>query len=375
VRTALLELGHTGFQNCDSSGEPATVGHSDVPPDSADLMFPEPHPADYDWRFTANASRALSEDIRASGKPNRIALLGAPTLFHELCILGWDVTLFDRNPRTIEKLRQRWPVAALEQADLFSPPPQNIQPFDLVFADPPWYVDFYQAFILRGAQMLRDGGTLMLSVLPWLTRPEAVRDRAAVLSFAIEAGFDLRDCRSGAIGYESPRFEQEALATHGIKCHDWRFGDLYWFRKAADPPPTLALHPRSQVDYEWDTFEVGTQQIKLKHGLGLERGTFTCRPVAKAGSVFDSVSRRAPSRSRIDLWTSGNLAYTVTGAAVLRSVLLELQGGSTVADALEQCACEFTLTLNETATLQKLLRELVTSENGSTSRASAREDK
>lgn len=372
VRTVLTELGHLGFENRrNSTAQPAITKTARVSSSTLPVVLPEPHPADYDWRFTTDATELLVNDILSFGKSTRIALFGAPTLFRELRLMGADATLFDRNPRTIERLHQRWPTAALVQADLFSPVPCDVGVFDLVLADPPWYVDFFQAFVLRAAQALRDGGTLILSMLPWLTRPEAVRDRAAVLAFAVDAGFDLRDCRSGAIGYESPRFEQQALATQGIVCTQWRYGDLYWFRKTADPLPTLTLH-RSELDYEWDTFEVGAQQIKLKHERGLERGKFTCRPVAKTGRVFDSVSRRAPSRRRIDLWTSGNLAYAVTGAAVLPSVLLALQKGRNSVEVLERASRDFDLSQDETAMLQRLLDEIGVPENDDNSGSFAR---
>ena len=113
--------------------------------------------------------------------------------------------------------------------------------FDVVVADPPWYVDFYQAFVLRSSHILREGGALLLSMLPWLTRPGAVQDRAEVLSFASRAGFDLVDCQSARIGYQSPRFEQTALAVHGIFCRQWRYGDLYRFRKTNEPSPALTV--------------------------------------------------------------------------------------------------------------------------------------
>lgn len=48
-----------------------------------ELVLPEPHPLDYDWRWDQRtAGRLLAHCLRASSRDDTVALLGTPTLMH-----------------------------------------------------------------------------------------------------------------------------------------------------------------------------------------------------------------------------------------------------------------------------------------------------
>jgi len=71
---------------------------------SSDL--PEPHPLDFDWRFTDEAIHMVFEELRARRFGN-IAVLGAPTVFRCLVDQGIPAHLFDKNAAVLDYLKQR----------------------------------------------------------------------------------------------------------------------------------------------------------------------------------------------------------------------------------------------------------------------------
>jgi hypothetical protein len=238
---------------------------------------------------------------------------------------GEIIKLFnEKNIKTISNFSESLTMAQIKEGliehDLFDFLTESMWTYDIVLADPPWYSEFYRAFILRSSELLRDQGILMLCVLPWLTRPNAIDDRADILSFANKAGFDLTKVIPAFLQYETPRFEKASLSLAGIECSDWRVGDLYVFRRISDPIPGLVAR-RPADEPEWDEFRFGTLKIKLRRRSEIPGHHFSYQPVNNNNRILDSVSRRSPNRRFIDYWTSENMAYSVEGLDILRTSL------------------------------------------------------
>lgn len=338
--------------------------------DSRDLETPpclgEPHPADYDWRYSSSSLTALREKavpvIQARG---RVALLGCPSLFPVLASIGGKVTLFDRRPAAIDQLRSLGLREGLIKHDLFDPLDGIKSEYDLVIADPPWYPTFHKAFIVRASELLRGGGLLLLSVLPWLTRPEAIKDRAEIFEFGGRAGFDLSGFEEGVLRYQTPPFERAALATQGIECGEWRHGDLGTFRKIGDAPELAT--PRPSNEPEWDEFRLGCKTVKVRRRKEASRCSFRAEFV-DVNAVLGSVSRRSPLRAKIDLWTSDNVAYKVSGLTVVREALARLQRGEAPQEVADEVAESFGLAPRESQAVRELLSNLLQNrfDNGAT---------
>lgn len=322
------------------------------------VSLADPHPADYDWRFTPSALGKLADHLRPFVDGGaRIALLGTTTLFATLAGRGAEVTLLDKSPSLLKDLEAAGFKHGLVEQDLFDPIAENFGRYHIVVADPPWYPAFHRAFMLRGAEVLEEGGVLFLSVLPWLTRPSSITDRADILEFARECGLDLAEVRAGYLLYESPKFERIALAMNGIHCGDWRAGDLFVFRKVDEPSPMLeALRPEDEPT--WEEYRIGNRKIKLRLRPNAKSSRFRINPASGTSRYFGSVSRRSPIRARIDLWSSDNLAYEVEGLDVLRYSLARLVAGDLVDSIVRDTAREFRLTSEEGSVLSNLLGEM-----------------
>jgi hypothetical protein len=297
--------------------------------------FPEPHPLDFDWRFTRRTLERLQSRIGDS-KAKTIAVLGAPTLFKYLTEKGKSVHLFDRNDQIISYLK-RARYNEVTHCDLFRYSAHNR--YDSVVADPPWYLDHYRAFVEAARRMLDPGGRLLLSVLPPLTRPSAEDDRSAIVSFALERGFDLVSTEPGLLGYLSPPFEREALKTEGLTLRAWRFGDLYTFVLSERDVPKYKAESTEQEQL-WRTFTVGPMVVKVKWDGTHFRDAFGFDNVSEMNDIrLRSVSRRSPLRSKINLWTSRNIALHVSRpdlACAALQLLVEGHNNEDVAKILKE---------------------------------------
>src|SRR5207245_1107416 len=140
--------------------------------------------------------------------------------------------------------------------DLFDPIPARKGGFDVVVADPPWYLEYYRAFCLRAAQLVKVQGLFVLSLLPSLTRPTAGKDRKRVLSFVKRIGFDVVEIEPAQLSYQLPPFEHAVLEAQGIHCNEtWRSADLYVFRKQRTSNEAILLS-RPRDDHRWESYAI-----------------------------------------------------------------------------------------------------------------------
>lgn len=315
-------------------------------------ILPPPHPLDYDWRFTSDTQSFLTgEVLRLMGKEESVCVFGAPSLFLELQGAGSNPILIDKNAFLAERLGS----ARVICADLFMPLPTKLR-CSLVIADPPWYLEYYEAFILRASEALEQEGYLLLSMLPSLTRPSALGDRVHVIEYCRRAGFDLVECAASNLSYESPPFERAALSTEGLSCEQWRSGDLFVFKKVSDLEGDLQNGLMSTEDI-WHTFEVCNIVVKIRDRNEAE--SIFNYELASKGPYFTSVSRRAPERSNIDLWTSDNRVYTLSRPSIMKHIFMHLDSG--LSNAVFLTSRAYNLSKPEEEAISQLFEEIIES--------------
>ena len=230
-------------------------------------------------------------------------------------------------------------------------------------ADPPWYIEHYYAFLKASSKLLAKEGKLLLSVLPRLTRPSAPRDRLNIIEQAAKYGFDLIEVRPAALHYASPPFEIEALRAEDLALDDWRAGDIFCFTLRCHPLQGPDPHKPTDED-NWRVFQLGATIVKIKDEQRLKSQAFDYRPVSPTGSVrLRSVSRRSPVRSKINLWTSRNIALAVSKPIALSEALEKLRDGHPLNRTLASTACEYQLNNDEVNKLQEVL-ELLSKDAG-----------
>lgn len=283
---------------------------------------PEPHPLDFDWRFSTSAARLLA---RLAAGRSTVLCVGTPSVACLLEDRSIEVLLADRQPLQ--------PVRAKVSVDPAADPPLPSS-FSVVVVDPPWYPDTYRRWVAWAAAHLKRGGDLLASLWTPETRPTGAEERDEVLRWM--ASWADVEVRGGALGYFTPAFEEAAAIAQGYAPVDpeWRKGDLLLIR----PSETPTLPPPVVAGERWVRFVFNDYQLALRI-----RADDPCPPRLLAvpgamGWVWPSVSRREPGRERIDLWSSRNEVAAVEGSAeVLRHLRLIVD---TDGDALRRPATE-----------------------------------
>lgn len=310
----------------------------DGPGDLAGLT--EPHPLDFEWRFTKSTARFLVEWVQTSVPRGAVTgCFGTPTLFTQLLKEEMPAYLFDRNPTfealDIRQLNHAALGGHVLTVDLLeSDPPSPDGLLDLAVLDPPWYVEHTAMWVHRALKITRPRGTIVTTVFPELLRPSAARERVVLFELFSRIG-DVTRVAPDAV-YSTPLFERETLAAAGLAdLGAWRTGELYAIRILNDAPQQAPAHV---VENRWHRIRLGTQVVALRRDID-STSRLIIRPGAGDGSfLMKSVSSRDPARKEVNLLTSRNRAAIVSDTTRVIAFLSELARGVAPALAMERAA-------------------------------------
>ena len=288
-----------------------------APPPSSSWS-PELHARDFEWYFTPECADALARRAMRFGR--RVLCLGTPTVAFALLEHPplERLTLVDRNPLVgrrhprsgdIETIHDELAAIRLEAGS-----------YDVVIFDAPWYPSTLHHWLAIAARAVRPGGHVLFALLPRLHRPNASHDRETLLAEARRMGTIAVD--PGTLAYQSPRFEQEALAAAGLSAPPtWRRADLAEVQilrtptSAPDPEPT---------ERAWARFAIGDQVVHLDLDAPHEAGDVLTPIDERSDFRYTSISTRDPRRARIGLWTSRSRVARVRRPDVVAALLERL---------------------------------------------------
>ena len=351
VTTGKIGTTSSGYKLADSARS-IDLSHLDV--DSADhnsntvptVILPQPHPHDYDWRFDKLTSSKLSElVVKETPKGGAALLLGAPSVFAilvrhppivpNLILLDWSNELV--NYLKAYNLPSRFSV--IQHNLLEGSAWETNQSVNTVVCDPPWYPEYYKAFLAQAAYSATLGASIILSLMPINTRPQAATDRWQIFETAQRLGLHLSSIELNAIQYDTPAFEEASLHCSEINLErGWRRSDLAIFRKVAPTDKALAHTLLSEVvgsnpeTREWVELLLGRNKIKL-------RGPFDDYEVTpdlisiEEKDTLPTVSRRYEGRKAVDLWLWDNRVFQVKGKAAFLTALSRLTGKLATVDS------------------------------------------
>ncbi|MDO8604881.1 MAG: bis-aminopropyl spermidine synthase family protein [bacterium] len=203
-----------------------------------EIGLPPEHPANYDWRFTPETTRNIADYVskHLENSPDKtICCLGSPTIAIELVQRGWQgkIVLLDINTPLVEMIDS---YARNQKAD-FSSQTYDVQDIlpdhleniaDVVIMDPPWYLDYYRAFLARATTILsKKGGQILCPIFPELSRHGARKDILALQKELVVMG-----CQENELAmiarFLMPGFEEKILQRQGIATPpvDWRMAEM-----------------------------------------------------------------------------------------------------------------------------------------------------
>lgn len=285
-----------------------------------------PHPLDFEWRFAPAAVATLAGNIRdVTTNGSRVALVGTPTLAISLHGVP-ESLLVDYYGLDADCLASAGLVnhlRAAKSADLLREVSIGAERYDTIVMDPPWYADYVCRFLHFAARSLQIDGHLLIAMPPCGTRPGVAAANQAILMWAERLGLVLESEHLGAVPYETPFFEHNALRAAGILnvAPDWRRGDLWVLRKIEAP---VAEWPGDLVRPTWREFAFGPVRVRVDSGASAE-GFDPCLQSIVEGDVLPSVSRRDSRRMRARVWTTGNRVFACEAPAKFAEMVLQWQ--------------------------------------------------
>ena len=296
--------------------------------DSAVPSMPEPHPIDFEWRYTAATADSLASMLSEAG--GRIGCFGTPSVFVRLMHRSADAILIDRNPALLRHFntslhdRMRTDDLSRRLSQSTDTDKDSENGFDTILLDPPWYVGQTKAWLARALSLLRTNGRIILTLFPELLRPAAPREREELVVLLRSLG---RVRRLDIVPrYTTPVFESETLSAFGLAdLGQWRSGELFEVT-IRDPQQHILELPVIEND-TWERVQLGRQVVAIRHSDSTRGMPVSVRPVeASASFLLRSVSARDPTRQRVTVWTSRNRAALVTGTDLAQRFLAQLAG-------------------------------------------------
>lgn len=263
---------------------------------------PDPHPLDYDWRFTSETA----DYIASLCKDEPILAIGVPTVAIKLDDENRNVTLVDWHPIQVAKQHLH--------IDVNISPPYKSN-YRYVVMDPPWYLDIYYRWLSWAANSSSEGCIILLSIWPNNTRPNAEKEKNELFSW-IESWGNI-SIHENLLSYETPVFEKKTLIreTNG----NTRKGDLAVI-KVNSHPKLLHYTPTGDT---WHRYIFNDYQIAIKENKkNNELTNLSINKIENAnGWVWPYVSKRAFGREKINLWSSDNEVGTVDNSIELIKLL------------------------------------------------------
>lgn len=289
-------------------------------------LLPVPHPLDFEWRFTADTSRALLDRAAAMTSPgDDLLLFGTPGLAVEALSLPIErrLTFLAENNCVTGR------ISALNAA---TGGPLNIafcsgglprESADAVLLDPPWYIDFVRSMLSAAAWACRPGGKVLISLPPDGTRPSAEADRATAIRLGQRMGLKLVEHEPLALRYETPFFERNALAAVGIYAPpQWRRGDLLIFTKSLKPCRPIVAD--KSYERPWTEISVGRMRLFIRDRDRVRSEQVGLTSLVE-GDILPTVSRRDRRRRAVQVWTSGNRVFAADNPQLILEAAISCQ--------------------------------------------------
>lgn len=309
-----------------------------------------PHCLDYEWWFTHGGREKVADLLLHNNPlpaPRSVVFLGSPLFgaFASSLLPESQIYILDKSRATLEAIREdvdsvRVHLVHYDAEDML--PQEFVGIADMVFFDPPWYVDYYDLFLRRSTQLTFGRyATVAFVLFPLLTRPASLQERKQVFEIAMSYGLSLVSMDTQVAHYYTPQFEQETLASKGIEAKNWRRGDLAMFvSDGSRLPENIALRVE---EGQWLELIVG--KIKVKVRVKDEDPNTYIFPelldFADGVVALPTVSRRDPIRSEIDLWTSTQRGFKIKGWKAIWKIVEGIRDDLSLEEIFESIRREY----------------------------------
>lgn len=287
------------------------------------------HPLQYQYWFTGLTCETLLHvvvDLLYIKEPY-MAFLGAPflALYFNLVFPEWHLLIVDISQNVFNNIKDLVnDNVQFVNADMrYDTMQEELGYYDVVFIDPPFYVDYYAGFLKWATSMQKDDG-LLFAVMFGSNIKENNIERKQITDL-IAKDYTLIKTYNDILEYYVPRFEIKTYKELNLDSNisDWRHNTLGIFCKCKSNTNVESFYPK---DYEWVEYIFGKKRIMVRKNAVDNTNIFIFRPLYNESNILKSVSRRNIDREKICLWTSDNEVYIASNSAleVIHTVLAEI---------------------------------------------------
>jgi dGTPase len=219
------------------------------------------------------------------------------------------------------------PVAT--QYDVADPMPAGFEKsFQLAVIDPPWYEDVFRVFLGRALSSLADGGDLLCTLPPRLTRPGIDDFRQGVIAELTANGYQVLGLDIGKLTYVVPRFEEVALKhLNAFRPIPWRRADLLHLKKSKITKP-FAIPKIDKVRSQGFARNPHEFRVFINDSASLDPQV----TLERLESYSSNISTRAYSGESPDIWTTEKFGARIGRLDAVKAALAAWQD-LTVTDA------------------------------------------
>ena len=307
--------------------------HTSAPRVRRDLHgLPTEHPLDYDWRFDRPTRGTIIDAVRHL-QPDRVLLLGCPTLAVDRRMPPVLTTLIDDNPALAVSDPSN--LVRHHRVDILNQPlvTAGVEA-DCVVVDPPFYSEIVAAFLCAAVAGLHVGGHLFLVLPSRWARPAASADADQALALARDLGFTMLVRRPDAARYVTPKFERAThyrLGLPGVPDR-WRTADLAHLTLSRR---TLHAVPSSHSDrHLWHEVRLGEARWRIRVSAATDPNRGVGPDLLIDERLLVTVSQRDNARCNANILTDDSRAYRSSQPDVLLHLLRARSIGRDVTTAV-----------------------------------------
>lgn len=264
--------------------------------------IPAANPLNFQWWYTLSSQEKFIGKILKTKPKAKCLCIGTPTIAAALTSNNIEVCLLDIDKDIVELFKKSFPSESDSRTyDVFSPLcDENLKKYDITIIDPPWYKEYFEAFLTRAIQCTIDGGIIYCSIPQELTRPNILDERRDYISSLTEFGHEVLCIEKSELDYIIPDFEHASFKENSLEVssHPWRHSDLMTivvngkgvFSLEKNNNPEIISYSRKGMS---SLFRVFIKNYSIQTGVGL-------KPVP---DFKKTISRRIKTAD-VNIWTS-----------------------------------------------------------------------
>lgn len=270
----------------------------------------ENNPILSNWYFSWQSCKKISLIDRWSGK--NILFLGTPRLFEYFLIgkCAKNLTLIDLDKNVTDSLIKKYIYDGRNSHIKIQTDDINFLEYvgikyDVIFLDPPWYLESYFTWITKASKLTAPTGTIIMSMFPSLVRPTATEERKELFKFCRKFSESVLSIPE-YLEYDIPTFEQRELRHADIDLRsNWKISDLLILQGISPAEPNYIIDVGDEYK-GWSEFNLFGFRwfIHMKKSDAVYENWQPLISLVGQSAYLDSPSRRNPQLKIANLRSS-----------------------------------------------------------------------